>query len=51
MKDNTYTVKFFKDLINKSTLPVEVKRGSKEQELKNKEDQDFLTYLFSPHAQ
>jgi hypothetical protein len=47
MKNKTYTVKFFKDLINKSSTSVEMQREPQEDDSQNHDLGNFRTFLFS----
>lgn len=47
MKNNTYTVKFFKDLINQTTPSVEIQLDRTEEDAKDHDKNNFLTFLFS----
>lgn len=48
MKNKTYTVKFFKDLINQNSTYVSVEKSSREDESQqSRESENFFTTLFS----
>jgi len=47
MKNKTYTVKFFKDLINKSATSVEMQRERQEDDSRNTDAESFRTFFFS----
>jgi hypothetical protein len=51
MKNKTYTVKFFKDLINKSAHPVDLQRDILEDETEDRNTNDFFTFFFSSPSQ